>query len=155
EGPPILGTYRRTGATLRFVPRHALTAGQRYRAVLELGGRPETAEYRVPLPPPSPRPAVQVVYPTADVLPANLLKFYIHFSRPMRESRAIFDQIHILDEKGRAVSDPWRRTELWSADSKRLTLWIHPGRIKRGVGPRETEGPVLTPGRKYTLVIGA
>src|SRR3989442_14659761 len=73
----------------------------------------------------------------------------------MRESKAIFDKIGLLDDKGKTVVEPWRRTELWSADSRRLTLWIHPGRIKRGVGPREQEGPVLEPGRKYVLLIGA
>jgi hypothetical protein len=88
------------------------------------------------------------------VLPANHLKFYIHFSKPMRESKVIFDQIRMVDEKGNDISDPWRRTELWSVDCRRLTLWIHPGRIKRGVGPREDEGPVLLPDKRYRLVIG-
>ncbi len=155
EGPAMLGNYRREKATLLFVPRHALTAGLHYRATLELGGgRTATAEYRVPAKVASPPPVVETVYPTSAVLPANQLKFYLHFSKPMRESRTIFDQIQLLDEQGKPVSEPWRRTELWSTDGKRLTLWIHPGRIKRGVGPREQEGPVLLEDRKYTLVIG-
>jgi hypothetical protein len=155
EGPAILGTYRREQAKLIFVPRHPLTPEQRYRAILELGGgRTVKAEHRAAAVPES-RPAVEKVYPSGDVLPANLLKFYLHFSKPMRESKAIFDQIELRDEKGKPVSEPWRRTELWNADSTRLTLWIHPGRIKRGVGLREDEGPVLLPDRKYTLVIGA
>src|SRR5262249_10842392 len=35
-----------------------------------------------------------------------------------------------------------------------LILYIHPGRIKWGVLLRLLFGPVLEPGREYTLVIG-
>jgi hypothetical protein len=93
------------------------------------------------------------VFPSGDRLPANCLKFYVHFSAPMREGREIFEQIQIVSEDGEVVPDPWRRVELWSTDAKRLTLWIHPGRIKRGVNLREEFGPVLRPNQKYRLVI--
>jgi hypothetical protein len=154
EGPPILGTYRRKGGTLVFTPLFGLTYGQRYRAVLsEAGGKNVKADHVVPARAPTPPAVVEKIYPTTDVLPANHLKFYLYFSKPMRESKVVFDQIRMVDDKGKAVDEPWRRTELWSADCKRLTLWIHPGRIKRGVGPREDEGPVLEPDRRYRLVI--
>jgi hypothetical protein len=54
------------------------------------------------------------VYPTADTLPENLLKFYIHFSRPMRDGDAA-RHVALLDERGRAVSDAFLATdtELW------------------------------------------
>jgi hypothetical protein len=96
---------------------------------------------------------VEKVYPSSDEVPANLLKFYICFSRPMRESHEIFDCFDLRKENGELVDDPWRRTELWSDDCKRLTLWIHPGRVKEGVNLREQIGPVLEPGKTYTLVI--
>jgi len=35
----------------------------------------------------------------------------------------------------------------------RLTLFLHPGRIKRGVGPNETLGPPLRVGEQYRLVV--
>jgi len=35
----------------------------------------------------------------------------------------------------------------------RLTLFTHPGRIKRGVQPLEEVGPALQEGKRYTLVI--
>jgi hypothetical protein len=73
----------------------------------------------------------------------------------MREGEAIFDRIQILDEHGAVVEDPWRRTELWTADAKRLSLWIHPGRIKNGVSLREEFGPVLEPNKTYKLIIRA
>jgi len=155
EGDPILGTYERREGALLFKPRYRLTAGQRYRATLVLvGNRTLTRDYRVPRLRPGPRAEVEKIYPSASVLPANLLKFYIYFSRPMQESEAVFDRIQLLDADGKPVPDPWRRTELWSADAKRLTLWVHPGRVKQGVNLREDIGPVLVPGRRYTLHIG-
>ena len=43
--------------------------------------------------------------------------------------------------------------ELWSPDGTRFTLFIDPGRIKRGLKPREMFGPVLEAGKSYCLVI--
>jgi hypothetical protein len=43
--------------------------------------------------------------------------------------------------------------ELWSPDGKRFTLLIDPGRIKRGLKPREMFGPVLEAGKTYRLAI--
>jgi hypothetical protein len=153
-GPAIFGSYTRTGGVLIFTPRHPLTAGQRYRATLVLDGRKTlVADYTAPERAAVAAAFVEKVYPTTAELPANHLKFYLYFSRPMRESRTIFDHFHILDDRGKPVLDPWRRTELWSTDGRRLTLWIHPGRIKTGVNLRDDLGPVLEPDRSYTLVI--
>jgi len=153
-GRPMLGSYTRAGNVLTFAPRFALAFGCRYRASLKLPpGESITADYSIRQAKPSPPAVVTHVYPTAQVLPANALKFYIHFSKPMRNGRAIFDRIRLLDAKGKEIPDPWRRTELWSTDDRRFTLWIHPGRVKQGVNLREEIGPVLEPDRKYSLVI--
>src|SRR5262249_2905799 len=93
------------------------------------------------------------VSPMAAEVPANLLKFYLYFSRPMREGREIFEHIHILDEAGEPIPAPWRDTELWTEDARRPTRGIHPGRVKRGVNLREEFGPVLRPGTSYTLLV--
>jgi len=156
EGPPILGSYARRDAKLVFVPRFPLTHGQCYRAYFEpVKGELLVREYRVPSLVKVPPAEVERVYPSAAVLPANHLKFYIHFSRPMREGPEVFERIQLVDNEGKPIDDAWRRTELWSGDRKRLTLWIHPGRIKTGVSLREQLGPVLHPDREYSLVIGA
>lgn len=153
-GRPMLGSYSRNGEQMIFTPRFPLSRGSRYRAMLVLpSGQRVSAGYLVPQAKPPARAVVTRVFPSSDVLPANALKFYIHFSQPMRNGRAIFDRIHLLDEDGDEIPDPWRRTELWTADDKRFTLWIHPGRIKRGVNLREDFGPVLIPDRTYTLLI--
>src|SRR5205807_311944 len=43
--------------------------------------------------------------------------------------------------------------ELWDPANKRFTLFFDPGRVKRGLKPREEAGPTLEAGKKYTLVI--
>lgn len=150
----MLGDYRRKGAQLTFFPRFRLSADLTYRAsFIADNGTAITMTHRIQPVMSRDRAVVTGVYPSADALPANSLKFYIHFSQPMREGRAIFERIHLLDERGQRVYDPWRRTELWSEDARRFTLWIHPGRVKQGVNLREDFGPVLYPDRKYTLLI--
>jgi hypothetical protein len=149
EGPAMLGNYERRGAELVFRPRHPLAFGQKYRARLGT----VTIEYQAPVRKGSPLALVEKVYPTSKVLPANHLKFHIHFSRPMRGGKDIFDHIRILDAKGNVVHDPWLRDELWDESYQKLILYIHPGRIKWGVLLRMLLGPVLEPDREYTLVI--
>lgn len=153
-GLPILGRYQRRETELVFIPGFALVPGERYRAALLLGDETATVDYLVPSEKPSVPPAVVVqVFPTGSTLPANQLKFYLHFSQPMREGDEIFERIEILDESGQRIVDPWRRPELWTADARRLTVWVHPGRIKRGVVLRDELGPILEAGRTYTLVV--
>jgi hypothetical protein len=94
------------------------------------------------------------VYPTRDVLPENQLKFYLHFSAPMARGEA-YERVHLLREDGSEVDMPFLELgqELWDPAGKRLTILFDPGRIKRGLKPREEEGPVLEEGKSYTLVI--
>ncbi len=82
----------------------------------------------------------------------NLLKFYIHFSEPMSRGEA-YSRIHLLNEEGVEVEDPFLELgeELWDTEQKRFTLFIHPGRIKRGVKPREDSGLPMTEGHQYAL----
>ena len=49
---------------------------------------------------------VAQVYPSADVLPENLLKFYVHFSGPMRGGH-IYDHVRFRDEAGKLVEMPF------------------------------------------------
>ncbi len=100
----------------------------------------------------SAEPPVEAIYPSGDAVPANHLKFYIHFSEPMRQG-VFLDYCRLLDERGNAVPEPFRETELWSEDGRRLTLWLHPGRQKTGVNLNTELGPVLLPQRSCTLVI--
>ena len=95
-------------------------------------------------------PAITAIYPSGGEVPANHLKFYIHFSEPMRQG-VFLEHCTLLDAQSQPVPDPFREAELWSADRTRLTLWFHPGRQKTGVNLNEEFGPVLRPGATYTL----
>jgi hypothetical protein len=97
-------------------------------------------------------PRLEAIYPSGDTVPANHLKFYLHFSAPMREG-VFLEHCRLLDATGKPVLEPFRETELWSEDHRRLTLWLHPGRQKTGVNLNDEFGPVLQPNQSYTLVI--
>lgn len=99
-------------------------------------------------------PEILAVYPTIDSLPANLLKFYIHFSNKMSEGQSS-EYITLLkndtDTVHRAFLD--LQPELWNEDNSILTIWIEPGRLKRDLGPNRILGPALEVGNNYSLVI--
>jgi len=152
-GPSMLGKYERTGNQLTFTPRFPLSAGATYRARLRAAGSTASLDYGIPLRAAKAPPKVVKIYPTADVLPANHLRFYIYFDRPMRGGKELFDHLAILDEKGKEVDEPWLVDEIWDEENNCLILFIHPGRIKWGVELRELMGPVLYEKRSYTLVV--
>jgi hypothetical protein len=152
-GPSMLGKYARTGNELTFTPRFPLSAGATYRASLKAAGKTVSLDYRVPMAAAKAPPRVVKIYPTADVLPANQLRFYIHFDRPMRGGKELFNHLAILDDKGKEIEAPWLVDEIWAEENNCLILYIHPGRIKWGVDEREAMGPVLHEKRSYTLVV--
>ncbi len=96
------------------------------------------------------------ISPQAKVLPANTLRFYIHFPRP---GEAHFDRerLWLLNEEEQVVRDPFLvlSQELWSPDGRRLTVLMEPGRIKRGLGADPAHEPALVVGRSYSLVATA
>jgi hypothetical protein len=99
---------------------------------------------------------VTAVYPSAAVLPVNLLKVYLHFSAPMSRG-LVYDQVRVRDANGKVLELAFLELEeeLWNADQTRLTLLFDPGRIKRGLLPREEAGTVFEVGKSYTLEVDA
>jgi hypothetical protein len=153
--PPLLGTYSVAGSTLSFKPRFPLQRGVRYRAAVRAAGDKLPVEQMFLLPKPqAATTVVEHVYPTRDVLPENLLRFYVHFSAPMSRGD-VYKYVRLLRADGKPVESPFLELEqeLWDASSQRFTLLIQPGRIKRGLVPREELGPVLEEGKTYTLEI--
>lgn len=161
--PPMLGSYKLAAGALRFVPQFPLEPGLAYRAVFYshqlpgksgIGGAALTATFQLPPRNATPTTMVSHVYPSADLLPENLLKFYVHFSAPMSRGRS-YEHILLRDAAGHEIELPFLELgeELWDPTMTRLTLFIDPGRIKRGVRPLEEIGPSLTAGQRYTLVI--
>lgn len=164
ETPSMSGRYSMTGDVLRFEPAFPLTPGVLYEATLDPASlvippgavSPHaSATYRIRATKSGHRTRVTAIYPTASSLPENLLKFYLHFSGPMSRGR-IYDHIRLVDRSGKTVELPFLEIdeELWDPTMTRLTLFLDPGRIKRGVRPLEEVGPSLKAGNRYTLVIG-
>jgi hypothetical protein len=161
--PAMLGSYRVEKGLLRFVPRFPLQGGVRYRAIVYLSVLPSKKGEKIePLqttlllakPKPGPAAVVEQVYPTAEKLPENQLKFYLHFSAPMSRGE-LYRRVRLLDDKGKVIEKAFLELdeELWDREGKRVTIFIDPGRIKRGLKPREDLGPVLEEGKRYTLEV--
>lgn len=154
--PPLLGSSEVQGDSLVFRPRFALQPGLGYRAVLKTAAGEIVERFEIPKPAPVSTTYVAQVYPSAAILPENQLKFYVHFSAPMSRGEAP-RRIRLLDENGVAVELPFLELdeELWDPEWKRLTLLFDPGRVKRGLMPRQEVGGALVEGRRYSLVIDA
>jgi len=159
----MLGRYRIHSGLVSFEPQFPLDPGVVYRAVFRPGQLPAAqiakdapivAVFRLPPIRPVPTTVVQQVFPSSPSLPENLLKFYVHFSAPMSRGR-IYEHIHLRNNAGQEVELPFLEIdeELWDPAMTRLTLFIDPGRIKRGVLPLEEIGPALETGKSYSLVI--
>ena len=158
---PITGTYRVIGASLLFEPRFPLEPGLDYSAKFDPSRLPIARDDRSSRMdfkrPPASKPApasVDRVEPSGDVLPENLLKFYIHFSAPMSRGE-VYQRVRLTDASGRALDHAFLEIgeELWDRSGTRITLLLDPGRIKRGLRPREEEGPILEASKSYALVV--
>jgi sugar phosphate isomerase/epimerase len=147
---PLAGEMKWGVEELYFTPRFPLQPGTTYRVFFDK----QTAEFTVPNPRPAVATAITAVYPEAGVLPENTLRMYVHFSRPMKKGDS-YKHITLTRDDGVEVKYPFHEIDegLWTPDGKRLTLLFDPGRVKRGLKPREEEGPILEEGKKYTLTI--
>ena len=152
---PIVGEGVIADGRLIFTPRFPPTPGVAYR--LDLSSkvlRASRSNITLRKVPPAKPTEIETLFPTADVLPENTLRWYIQFTAPMTRGN-VYKHIQLLDGKGKAVELPFLELdeELWSRDGKRLTLLFDPGRVKRGLQPREEDGPILEEGKKYTFII--
>jgi len=151
-GEPLLGEIKSVSGQIQFIPRFPFLAGQIYEAVFtDSTGERISIEHTFAIRAPAPR--VSAAYPSGDALPANHLKFYLHFTEPMQRGK-VFHHFQLINlATGKPIAEPFRETELWSADGKRLTLWLHPGRQKTGVNLNLDLGPVLEPRQHYALEV--
>lgn len=155
---PVLAHVEFHDDEARLVPQVPLSRGQTYVVVFDPGkvtgedSDPRRTEVTVPGDTASSASRVSAVFPGQETVPANLLKFYVHFSEPMSEGR-LFDYARLLDGSGKPVMQAFREVELWADHHRRVTLWINPGRTKEALGLSEALGPVLVPNRTYTLEI--
>lgn len=159
----MLGTYTVQNGRLRFESRFPGSPGLKYRAEFDPrkvpvagAAKPIGATMTAPAPPAVATTQLVRIFPTRDRLPENQLKFYLHFSASMGRGDA-YAHIRLIDDKGKVVFNPFLELgeELWDADARRFTLFLHPGRIKRGLKMRDELGPILEEGHGYTLIVDA
>ncbi len=155
EVPAMLGTHRVEGADALFLPRFPFVPGQAYRARFAWGDLSLEQPFRIEPKRVAPHGTVARTYPTGEVLPANLLRLYVYFDTPMLGGDVVAC-VRILDAQGEPIPNAYVGSpELWDPQRHRLTLILHPGRIKQGVEPNRTLGPVLVPGQRVTLRVDA
>jgi len=163
DRPALVGQWHVVAQTLHFKPRFSFSAGVEYRVTVDpprlfdiasTESRPQQFTVRMPAKDAKPVTRLTAIYPTAALLPENQLRFYLHFSGPMSRGEA-YEHIKLLDAAGKPIDDVFLELgeELWDPAQTRFTLLFDPGRIKRGLKPREDLGPTLEDGKSYTLVI--
>ena len=155
DAPPVAGSYVVESGTLVFRPRFPISPGLSVNAEFRRpGGAPVVATFEIPSERRASTTTVAHVYPSANALPENQLKFYVFFSAPMRRGEA-WRHIRLLGPDGSTIELPFLELneELWNPGNTRLTILFDPGRIKRGLLPLKEIGPSIQAGRQYTLVI--
>jgi hypothetical protein len=162
--PDVSGRYLLLEDEVLFIPHFPFETDVKYRATFDPRplGVPLTAdslmlEFLIPAEQSSSGlTEVTHIFPSCDLLPENLLRFYVCFSNSMQRGRAL-EEISLLDSHGQPVPDALYRppVELWDRTMRHLTVLLDPGRLKRWVGPNVELGPPLKVGQKYTLEIGS
>ena len=156
---PFAGRYAVSDTAVEFTPAYRMDRGRRYDVVVEAARlsslRPVALVHAtVGLPGGTLASTTRVtrVLPALDVLPENQLRLYIEFSAPMsREAGLPF--VHLRTSKGDSVGAAFLPVDgdFWNADRTRYTLFLDPGRVKRGILPNEQMGRPLRKGERYTL----
>jgi hypothetical protein len=92
--------------------------------------------------------------PSGSVVPANLLRLHILFETPPDVELAVASA-RLLDAAHAEIAHAFLDLPggLWSADGLRLTLILHPGRIKSGLAAQMAEGPAVKAGGAYMVEI--
>jgi hypothetical protein len=162
--PDVSGRYVLCDDEVRFTPTFPFDSNVKYRVIFDarpldfpMMEKPLTLEFLIPAYPNTPTlTEVTDIFPSGDLLPENLLRFYVCFSNSMQQGRML-EEISLLDSDGQPVADALYRppVELWDRTMRHLTVLLDPGRLKRFVGPNVELGPPLKVGRKYTLEIGS
>lgn len=91
------------------------------------------------------------VSPAGDAVPANLLRIELDLDEPPAVPQG---PLRARLMRGDAeVDSALLDLPLPSRDGRKLTLLLHPGRIKTGVGPNLRVGPALQAGTVVTLIV--
>lgn len=154
--PSLWGSFAFERDCLLFRPRHQPAPGMVLIARYLGGDGREPLILRQTFAKPAGPTRVIAVHPAAQEIPENLLRFYVEFSAPM-SIKGIDRHVRLRDQQGREITNAFVPIPdgLWDPELRRLTLIVHPGRVKSGITVGEVEGRVLEAGREVTLEIDA
>lgn len=157
---PLAGRFAIEGDSVCFIPRFPFLDGTSYSLLVNAADQErrtgEVWTIRRPKRTGASTTDVLAVHPSADELPVNQLKLYVHFSSPMSEGWAA-RAIHVRRaDNHEPLEGVFLRMEpeLWDPERQRLTLLLDPGRIKRGLVPNEEAGYPLIEGVPIVVTIG-
>ena len=162
--PAVIGRYTVEKRAIVFKPEYGFDAGRRYVVTFDASKLPASSDAWQPAPLTSvvglparnlvPTTVVSGVFPSAEIVPENQLRLYLHFSAPMGQKGGV-GYLRLLDEAGDEIRDPFLPldADFWNRDRTRFTVFFDPGRQKRGILPNEEMGRSLVAGRFYTLVV--
>lgn len=149
---PIFGDFTKKNDTLVFTPVIPLSSNTSYQ--IKRNGI-VISEFFVETSILKNNPKILDIYPKIDTVPENLLKMYIIFSKPMQQVKDAKEFISVYDLTKNKEIDIFLdlETELWNNNNTELTLWLDPGRIKKGLIPNEKQGKPIEQGKKYLIKI--
>jgi hypothetical protein len=96
--------------------------------------------------------AAASITPSGPEVAENLLRIELHLDRPLAMPLDM-SRVALLDADGTPIADAFLDLPLADRSGKTITLLLHPGRIKTGVGPNVALGPALRSGHAVTLRI--
>ena len=157
---PIPGTFHMDQESVRFEPLFPFLKGTSYSLIVyeETGdnlNRPFES-YDIQSLPNNLEPSCEIVsiYPTANQIPVNQLKFYVHFSEPMAEGNSSQSITLQRTDTGEHLSNVFlHEPELWDHEHKRLTIFLDPARIKRGLQGNVQSGYPLVQGTAIVFTV--
>ena len=96
--------------------------------------------------------AATLISPSGSSIPENLLRIGVQFDTPLGNQ---LDMRHVTltDASGNPIENALLDIPLTSHDGKRVSILLHPGRIKTGVAPNLAVGPALHEGATVVLLI--
>jgi hypothetical protein len=149
----ILGDLTLNDDVVLFTPLIPLSPGLTY--LIFQNGK-QIGQIQIPGNTNEERPALISIYPEQDTVPENLLKIYLRFSKPMRTGLSL-SHVYILNGSNDTMRNVFLnlQPELWDTAGKVLTLWLDPGRIKRGLVLNKKLGNPLKKSETYRLVVSS
>lgn len=147
---PVIGDIDINADEVVFEPLIAFTWGLQYEVYL---ADKLIASIEIPQKENTEPPQIISIYPSVSTVPENLLKMYIEFSKPMQEGHAMENLVMVEYNKDTVSVFLDLQQELWNKEGTILTLWLDPGRIKRGLQPNEKLGNPLQRGGQYRLLV--